>query len=187
MNDVTPFEGISIEWDSGNLGSRKGIFTVHFESRADYKAMSARLDLGILVFNNQGQGMRLRLRDSDLIEPTTFPSDIPLSVQEELLQEADPREMMFFGNNFLQASERVYAIEFHPPTPEGQDGLLVVTCRDNLAYQQLRRFLDEPHGSSLASLNGRGQWYVNRISDDGNDRGPFPCVVRVRIRWLRLD
>lgn len=84
------------------LGSRKGVFRVHFESRADYKAMSARLDLGILVFNNQGQGMRLRLRDSDLIEPTTFPTDIPLSVQEEPLQEADPREMMFSETIFYE-------------------------------------------------------------------------------------
>lgn len=77
--------------------------------------MSPGLDLDILVLNNQRQGTRLKLRDSDLIEPTTFPSDIPLSVQEELLQEANPREMMFFGNNFLQAGERVYMIEFHPP------------------------------------------------------------------------
>lgn len=187
MSDGVPLQGVSIEWDAGEIGSRRGTFRIHFDSRSEYKARVASLDAGAFFFDNHGQALRLKLRDFDFIEPTSFPSDVALLVFEEPLRGRDPRERMLFGNAFLQGGGWVDVLEFDPPNSEGQDGTLVAHCGDAASYQRLRNFLDEPHGSSLSSLNGQGHWYVNRISDDGNESGPFPQVVHFRLRWLRLE
>lgn len=90
---------------------------------------------------------------------------------------------MMFGNNILQDGAKVQVIEFRPPTEGGSEGLLYVRCPTLDKYEELRRFVDEEHGSALMDGNG-GRWYVHRISDDGRRDLPFPQEVAVKVRWL---
>ena len=177
----------SFEWDAGTSGQRSGTMRVQVGSLADYRAVVSRLIPGTLLFDQQGRGKRLRIADPDQRPPRTFPAQATLRVVEEPFRDDDPRDRMSFGNGYLQATGWVEVIDFEPPGSDGKEGRLVALCSDADSYADLRRFVDEPHGSALSAWDGRGQWYVNRTSDTGSADRPFPQVVTVTVRWLRLD
>jgi hypothetical protein len=137
---------------------------VQIGSLADYRALVSQLIPGTLLFDQQGRAQRMRLADPDQRPPRSFPAQATLRVVEEPFRDDDPRDRMRFGNNYLQAGAWVEVIDFQPPSSGGQQGRLVALCDDADSYAELRRFLDEPHGSALSALDGRGQWSVNRIS-----------------------
>lgn len=186
MSKGIPLEA-SFEWEPGPIGKRSGTMRFQVESLADYKSVVSRLVVGTIVYDQQRHAQRMRIADPDQRPPRNFPAQPTLGVIEELLHENDPRDRMSFGNNFLQANAWVDVIDFQPPSKEGDSGRLVVWCDDADSYAELRRFVDEPHGSALSAWDGRGQWYVNRVSDSGNASGDFPQVVTVALRWLRLE
>jgi len=177
----------SFEWDAGTIGGRSGTMQVQIASLADYRAVVSRLIPGTLLFDPQGHAQRVRLTDPDHRPPRTFPAQATLRVVEEPFREDDPRDRMRFGNNFLQAGAWVLVIDFQPPSPDGQPGRLTAFCDDADSYAELRRFVDEPHGSALSAFDGRGQWYVSRISDTGSVDHPFPQAVTVTVHWARLE
>jgi hypothetical protein len=183
--------GIAVDctfvWDEGTVGTRSGTMQVNVESRDEYRAVVSRLVTGSVMFDQQRRGRRMRIADPDQRPPMRFPAEATLPVIEEPFRDDDPRDRMNFGNNFLQAGTWVDVIEFEPPSKDGQDGRMVVLCNDADTYAELRRFVDEPYGSLLNSWDGRGSCYVNRISDTGSTDRPFPQVVTVTLRWLRLD
>ncbi len=186
MNRGIPMD-CSFEWDAGPNGQRSGTMRVQIGSLADYRAVVSRLIPGTLVFDPQGRAQRMRIADPDQRPPRTFPAEATLRVVDEPLCADDPTDRMRFGNNFLQAGAWVEIIDFRPPTTEGGPGLLVARCDDSDSYAELRRFLEEPHGSALSALDGRGQWYVNAVTVTGSLDGPFPQVVTATLRWLRLE
>jgi hypothetical protein len=177
----------SFEWDAGTSGRRSGTMQVQIGSLADYRALVSRLIPGTLLFDQQSRAQRMRLADPDHRPPRSFPAQATLRVVEEPFRDDDPRDRMRFGNNYLQAGAWVEVVDFQPPSSDGQQGRLVALCDDADSYAELRRFLDEPHGSALSALDGRGQWYVNRVSDTGSVDRPFPQAVTATLRWLRLD
>ena len=183
MTSGIPLHVLSLDWDQGEPGRRRGTLTVRFDSRADYMGAIARLHPGTIMFDNLGRALHLRLAEPLPPEPTGFPCESRLPVVEQELPSGSARFRMRFGNNFLQAGAWVEVIELLPPTPDGQDGLLRVWCDTAAEYEQLRRFVDEPHGSALSYADGSGgQWFVQRIDDDGNPAGSFPQTVTVRLR-----
>ncbi len=188
-NDVS--KGIpidcSLEWEAGTIGRRPGTMQVRVGSLDDYRAVVSRLIPGTLLFDQQGHAQRIRVTDPDQRPPRTFPAQATLSVVEEPFREGDPTDRMLFGNNFLQAGASVLVTDFQPPNADGQQGSLTAICDDADSYAELRRFVDEPHGSALSALDGRGQWYVSRISDTGSVDHPLPQAVTVTLRWLRLE
>src|SRR5580700_3086965 len=169
----------SFEWDAGASGERSGTMHVQVGSLADYRVVVSRLIPGTLLFDPQGHAQRIRLADPDQRPPRTFPAQANLGVVEEPFREGDPRDRMRFGNNYLQSGAWVEAIDFQAPTSDGEPGRLTAFCDNADSYTELRRFVDEPHGSALSALDGRGQWYVNRISDNGSLNQPFPQAVTV--------
>lgn len=178
--------GMDLQVRSLDLHDGMGTLTVHFERRADYKAAVARLDPGTVLFDDRGQAHRLRLLESLPIELPVFPSDITLSIVEEPLPPDAPTCLMHFGNNYLQAGATIQVVDFVPPTPGGADGQLEVWCDTREDYSQVRRFVDESHGSALSRMDGSGhQYYVQRKSDDLDDGTPFPKAVVVQLRWHR--
>jgi hypothetical protein len=182
--------GISLdctfEWDAGTIGQRTGTMQVPVGSLDDYRAVVSQLIPGTLGFDPQGHSQRMRLADPDHRPPRTFPAQATLRVIEEPLRDDDPRDRMNLGNNFLQATAWVEVIDFQPPSSKGEEGRMDVLCGDADTSADLRRFVDEP-GSMLAAWDGRGSWYVNRIYDTGSVDRPFPQVVTVALRWLRLE
>lgn len=163
-----------------------GTLTVHFEGRADYKGAVAALSQGTLLFDRSGQAHHLRVEESLTDDPPTFPCDVGLPVREEPVPPGQPTSIMWFGNNFLQAGGPVQVVKFQPPTRDGGEGRLRAWCDSQSDYEQLRRFLDEEHGSALSTVDGSGQqWYVHRIDDDADERQPFPKAVTVRLQWRR--
>jgi hypothetical protein len=186
VNSGRPLD-CSFAWDEGTIGQRSGTLVVQLASLADYSALVSRLIIGTLLFDPQGHAQRMRLADPDHQPPRTFPAKAILHVTEEPFRDDDPRDRMSIGNDFLQAGTWVEVIEFEPPSKDGQEGRMVAVCNDADTYSELRRFVDEPHGSALNAWDGWGQWFVNRISDTGSVDRPFPQVVTVTVRWLRLD
>ncbi len=186
MNKGIPVD-CSFDWDAGPSGQRTGTLKLEVGSLDDYRALVSRLIPGTVLFDQQGHGQRMRLADPDTRPPRTLPAQATLHVIEGPFRDEDPRDRMNFGNNFLQAGTWVEVIGFEPPSEDGQEGRMVAVCNDADTYAELRRFVDEPHGSLLNAWDGRGSWYVNRISDTGNPDCPFPQVVTVTLRWLRLD
>lgn len=181
-----PLDVHALEWDAGQPGARRGTLRVRFTSLADFKGAIARLHPGTAIADLQGHFQRFRLLDSGENEPSAFPTVVAIAVSEEPLTPDDPRQRMLLGNNFLQGNRWVEAISFVPPSVDGAEGELVVRCEDAESYHELRRFLDEPHGSSLAALDGSGRWYVGRTSDNGRPANAFPQTVLVKLRWLYL-
>jgi hypothetical protein len=186
MNKGIPLD-CTFEWDAGTSGERSGTLQVQIGSLADYRALVSRLITGTLLFDPQGHAQRMRLADPDHRPPRTFPAQATLRVIEEPFRDDDPRDRMSFGNGILQATGWVEAIDFQPPSSDAQEGRLVAFCGDADSYADLRRFVDEPHGSLLSAWDGRGSWHVNRISDTGSVDRPFPQVVTVTLRWLRVE
>lgn len=174
----------SFVWGEGTIGQRAGTLEVQLASLADYSAMVSPLIIGTVLFDPQGHAHRMRLADPDNRPPRTFPAKATLHVIEEPFRDDDPRDRMTFGNGVLQATAWADVIEFEPPSEDGHEGHMVVVCNDADTYAELRRFLDEPHGSLLSALDGRGGWRVNRHSDTGSVDLPFPQVVTVTLRWL---
>lgn len=163
----------------------RGTLTVHIERRSDFKGDVAALSQGTLLFDPRGQAHHLQLANPAPAEPSAFPGDVGFPVIELPVASGQPTRLMRFGNNFLQAGAFVQVVDFVPPTPDGEQGLLRAFCDTEDDYEELRRFADEPHGSALSSMDGSGQWYVHRIDDDARDRQPFPKAVTVRLRWRR--
>lgn len=172
-----------IPGDSGH-----GTLIVRFSSLADCKAAIARLQPGSVICDNLGDARYLSISQYLTPKSSDFPCEVRLDVIESERPPDSVRCRMLFGNNFLQSGSWVDVINFDPPSPDGSEGLVRALCANLEEYTQLRRFVDEPHGSSLSEANGSGrQWYVQRIADDGSLAKPFPQKVNVRLRWLRLD
>lgn len=186
MGNGIPLEA-TFEWQPGRVGHRTGMMRVQVGSLADYRAVVSRLVQGTIVYDPQGRAQRMRIADPDERPPKVYPAQATLQVVEQPLRDHDPRDRMSFGNNILQAGTRIDVIALDPPSEEGNPGRLVVRCDDADAYAELRKFVDEPHGSHLAAWDGRGSWYVNRVSDTGNPDLPFPQTVTGTLRWLRLE
>ncbi len=183
MTEGMSLEVVGLEWDEGQPGRRSGTLTARFENRPEYMAAISRLYPGTLMFDGLGQALHLALAEPLPPEPSTFPCESQLAVVEREAPPGSPKSRMRFGNNFLQAGAWVDVVDFLPPTAEGDEGLLRAWCDTAAAYAELRRFLDEPHGSALSRLDGSGaQWYVQRIDDDGDATGTFPQTVTVRLR-----
>lgn len=81
---------------------------------------------------------------------------------------------MVLASNKLQAGCSVQVISFTPPTKDGGKGLLRVHCATRDEYEEIRRFIDEEHGSALKSMDG-GVWYVHRIDDDSSEARGVPA------------
>lgn len=175
--------GMFLQVRSLDLYNGTGTLTVHFEGLTDYKAAVARLSPGTILFDDCGRARRLRLLELLPAEPTTFPSDTRLPVVEEPLPPDAPTCLMQFGNNYLQAGATVQVVDFFPPAAGGAVGHLRAWCDTQEDYVELRRFVDEPHGSALLAMDGSGQrYYVQRLDDDGEDGMPFPKAVAVRLQ-----
>lgn len=190
MNGGIPVD-CTFEWDEGPVGTRFGRMLVNVSSLDEYRGVVSRLVIGtVMVDQQRGRGQRMRIADPDQRPPRTFPARAILNVIEEPLRDGDPRYRMRFANNFLHAtggSAWVDVIEFVPPSKDGQEGRIVVVCKVPDTYAELRRFVDEPHGSMLDPSDGRPPLFVNRISDTGSNDRLFPQVVTVTLRWLRLE
>jgi hypothetical protein len=181
--------GMNLQVRSLEIDERgSGTLTARFERRADYKRAVAGLGYGTLLFDNRGQGHHLRLAHPLPTDPPTFPCEVGLPVLEEPIPPGQPTHLMWFGNNFIQAAGPVQVVDFLPPSSDGGEGRLRAWCDTADEYEQLRRFLDEPHGSALSRMDGSGQqWYVQRIEDDGEGEMPYPKAVTFRLRWRRED
>lgn len=174
----------SLDWaDDG-----RGQLVVHVERRADFKALVARLDADTVIFDNLGKAHHLSLGDGPPREPETYPSDTSIAVTEREPPVGAPSKQMIFGNNFLKSGMYVQVVDFDPPTPEGTNGTLCALCMTSAEYAQLRKFLDEPHGSAFSSMDGSGkQWFLQRIVDDASVDGPFPRNATFEVRWHRSE
>lgn len=179
MTSGMPLDVVGLDLD----GTGRGTMTVRFASLPDFKAGVARLAPGTVMYGGDGQARSLRLDGSAPEHPADFPCEVPLAVVVTAAPADSAQQRMLFGNNFLGASHWVELIRFDPPTVEGTEGLLHVQCDTSEDYHQLRRFVDEEHGSALRSVDG-GIWYVHRIADDGDPAQSFPQNVMVRVEWL---
>lgn len=136
------------------------------------------------MFDEGGRGRRFRLAELPP-EPEEFPCEPQLRVIVGEVPPGTPSSRMRLGNNYLQAGAWVQVIDFVPPTPEGDEGVLRAWCDSPEELEELRRFLQEPHGSSLASLDSSGQWHVSGLDDDGDPADEFPQTVTFRIVSFR--
>lgn len=172
-------ETVSLEMDDA---SGRGRLTVRVPDRPALMAVIAHLDGGG-VLGGIESGARFLVLDEDVEVPSTFPAEVTLDVIESELPDYAPRFRMAFGNNVLQSGCWVNVISFTPPTEDGStEGTLRAYCETLEEYHELRRFTDEPHGSALRSMEGP-MWFVQRLTDDGEQAQSFPQVVTFRMRW----
>jgi hypothetical protein len=148
-------------------------------------ATVARIGPGTVLFDSGGRAHHLRLAESEPVPPVAFPCEVGIAVVETEPTD-EVRERMLLGNDYLRAAYWVEVIHFDPPAKDGGPGLLRLQCDTAEGYQQLRRFLDEPHGSGLKSLRG-DVWLVHRISDNGQVDQAFPQKVNVVVEWLEAS
>ena len=163
----------------------RGTLTVHVERRSDFKGDVAALSQGTLLFDPRGQAHHLQLANPAPAEPSAFPGDVGFPVIELPVPSGQPTRLMRFGNNFLQAGAFVQVVDFVPPTPDGEQGLLRAFCDTEGDYEELRRFADEPH-RKRAVVNGRKRAVVcppdrRRCTR----RAALSQGGDVRLRWRR--
>lgn len=178
MTDGMHIDVVSLDLDTSGHGRLR----LRLATLAAFKAAVAFLDPGAVLVDNLSRSHHLRL-SGDTPQPSQFPCEAVLAVIETDLPEDAVRFRMDFGNNFLKSGCSVEVIRFDPPSQDGTEGVLRVQCRTPEDYEQLRRFVDEEHGSALKSMEG-GVWYVHRLADDGDRARPFPQNVSVRLEWL---
>jgi hypothetical protein len=181
MADGMRLNVVELELD----GSGRGTLTLRLATLAEFKAALAHFHSGPTLQDPSGRMRRLRL-DGLPAQPPQFPSDVALAVVEQKLPQDAVTQRMAFGNNYLQAGGWVQVISFTPPSQDGREGLLRVHCATEDEYRQIRRFVDEGHGSALKALDG-GLWYVHRISDDARSGEPFPQNVNIHLEWRYRD
>lgn len=182
---LSPLTVTDLTLDAAGTGSLE----ILFQNLADYFAAIARLDEGRAIVDNRGRFHHLKLQGAapDLTRDA-FPRRVQLGVVARPVPEDVPGgRVMLFGNSFLRSQSWVHAVDFAPPSQAGTEGLLRVYCTTKSDYDELTYFVDEPHGSALSALDGKGQWYVHRIADAGGYPDDFPQIVDVRLEWLRLD
>jgi hypothetical protein len=168
-------------------GSGEGTLTVRSNTLADYKAALAHLASGPTLLDPlSSRWRRLDLVSSPPERWLAFPTEVVLTVVEKELPEDTATERMVVGNNKLQANRYVDVVSFDPPSEEGDEGLLRVECASKDDYRDIRRFLDEEHGSALLPRGG-GRYYVHRIDDDARPGQPFPKNVSFRMEWRYRD
>ena len=182
MSNAMPLQVTNLSVNNLGLGE----LTVQFESLAAYKATITRLHVGTILTDNHGAAHYLSLADIEHAQPPTFPEETRIPVIESELPADSVTRRMMFGNNYLQSGCLLHVIDFDPPSPAGEHGSLRAEVGSAKEYDEIRRFLDEEHGSALSSLDGTGQWYVHRLSDDGKPKAVFPQKVNFQIEWLRL-
>ncbi|TFV89901.1 hypothetical protein [Blastococcus sp. CT_GayMR16] len=162
--------------------SGQGTLTIRASSPAEYKGVLAYLAATVTIVGGDGGARRLQLGDPLPADPSTYPAVVTLPVTELDLPPDSVTQRMAFGNNMLQSGCWVDVISFDPPTEAGAEGMLRVHCATEADYLEVRRFLDEEHGSALKSTNG-GLWYVGRVSDDAAPVGEYPQNVNFRLEW----
>jgi hypothetical protein len=173
--------GIAVKMTNLRIDSRgRGNIVVEVVDAAEMKAIVARLHPESIVYDPSGTAHYLSL----VHEPArvgSFPAAVSIDVQARKPADGVTTRLSF-GNNFLKSGHWVDVISFTPPKEGGAHGELRVFCAELEDYKELRRFVDEPHGSVLRSLDGNA-WYVHRVNDDGNEDAPFPQNVAVTLEW----
>ncbi len=176
-NNGVPVEVVSLDIDPSGHGTLRA----RYADLPAFKATVARIDPGTILFDSGGRAHHLRLAESEPLPPATFPGEVGIAVVETEPTD-EVRERMLLGNDYLRAAYWVEVIQFDPPAKDSGPGLLRVQCDTAEDYKQLRRFLDEPHGSGLKSLGG-DVWFAHRISDDCQVDQAFPQKVNVEVEW----
>lgn len=181
VEDGMRLDGANLHLDE----SGRGTLTVRPGTLADYRAVLTHLQSEArLIEPHTGRARRLLLNGPPPAPPSEFPCEVALPVIDRPLPDDDVTQRMAFGNNFLQSGCFVDVISFEPPTENGAEGLLRVHCSTEEKYREVRRFLDEEHGSALKAFDG-GIWFIHRVDDDAELDQPFPQNVSVRVEWLR--
>lgn len=179
-----PIDVVSLNMDKA---SGRGGLTVRVPDRPALMAVVAHLDGGGVLGGIEVGVARFLVLDEEVEVPSTFPAEVTLGVTETEMPDYAPRFRMSFGSNYLQSSCWVNVISFSPPAEdESVEGALRVLCETSEEYHELRRFTDEPHGSALRSMEGP-MWFVQRITDDGEQAQSFPQIVTFRLRWLHTE
>jgi hypothetical protein len=180
-NSEIPVEVVSLDIDPSGHGTLRA----RYADLPAFIATVARIGPGTILFDSGGRAHHLQLAESEPVPPVAFPCEVGIAVVETEPTD-EVRERMLLGNDYLRAAYWVEVIQFDPPDKDGGPGLLRVQCDTAEDYQQLRRFLDEPHGSGLKSLRG-DVWLVHRISDNGQVDQAFPQKFNVVVEWLEAS
>jgi hypothetical protein len=172
---------ISVDVDS----SGHGTLNVRFPDMASFKATIVRLSPATVKFGADWRAQHIALAESDPTPPASFPGEAAIAVTVTEPGDDEVQERMSFGNNYLGATHWVEVIRFDPPTEAGAPGVIRAQCDTAQNYTELRRFVDEPHGSILRSP--RGNWWVHRTDDDGQADEAFPQKVNVQVEWRAAE
>jgi hypothetical protein len=181
MAEPMPLNVVNLQLD----GSGGGTMTVRVASLREYNEALAHLDSDATLQDPAGRMRRFRF-DGLPAQPSDFPCDVALAIVEEALPDDAVTQRMVLASNKLQGGCSVQVISFTPPTKDGGKGLLRVHCATRDEYEEIRRFIDEEHGSALKSMEG-GVWYVHRIDDDSREAEAFPQKVTIQLEWLYRD
>lgn len=168
-------------------GSGDGTLTLHVQTLPEYKAALAHLASNpVLLDPSSSRWRRLDLVGSPPEQWLSFPTDVALTVVQRELPDDAATERMVLASNKLQASRYVDVVSFDPPSEHGREGLLRVHCATRDDYREIRRFVDEEHGSALLPWGG-ARWYVHRLGDDARPTQPFPQNVDIRVERRYRD
>jgi hypothetical protein len=164
-------------------GSGRGTLTLRVAMLAEYKAALAHLTSDPMLLDpSSSRWRRLDLVGSPPAQWLTFPAEVALTVVERDLPEDAATERMVLANGKLQARRYVDVVSFDPPSEGGDQGLLRLQCETKDDYRDIRRLVDEEHGSALLPWGG-ARYYVHRIDDDARPGQPFLQNVSIRLEW----
>jgi hypothetical protein len=162
--------------------SGRGLFKARIASLADYKALLARFQPETRIDEPGGAIRYIRLEGPAPAQPTSFPSNVSLSIAERPPRAGEATQRMLL--NYLERLRYIDVISFSPPTTTGQAGILIVYCRTKVDYLEILRLVDEDHGACLRALSNGGLWYIHRLHDDAHLHRPFPQNVNLRVEQV---